>query len=131
MTFDDDEFNVILDKGTLDALFTSNEKSVVTDVRKYLSQCARVLSPLGRFICVSLAQNHIIDELLDFFCGQFSIRIHSIEQEHPAQGSIGSKLPIFVFVMTKLKCSCKFHKKLFFIGGLINDINHHQIDEIL
>ena len=107
MAFKDEEFNVIFDKGTLDAIFTSSDSNVLQDVRCYLNECVRLLTLNGHFICVTLAQHHILGELMAFFPSYFSIRINCIEQEDKLNGGIGSKLPVFVFVVTKLKDKCK------------------------
>ena len=48
MTYDDDSYSVVLDKGTLDALYTDTSDQVVTTVHSMWSQIARVLRIGGR-----------------------------------------------------------------------------------
>jgi ubiquinone/menaquinone biosynthesis C-methylase UbiE len=69
MDFDTGSFSTVLDKGTLDALFTDNSEEVVKTVEKMFSEIARVLRVGGRYICVSLAQKHILDKIMDYFVG--------------------------------------------------------------
>lgn len=67
MEFPDNEFNVILDKGTLDAIMTDSSPEVQKKVDTMFSEICRVLKPCGRYICVSLAQEHILKKVLDYF----------------------------------------------------------------
>jgi len=67
MSFADDQFSVVLDKGTVDALFTDSSTEVVSRIDKMISEISRVLRVGGRFICISLAQNHIVDYIVRFF----------------------------------------------------------------
>lgn len=59
----------------------------------------RVLTPLGRYIVVTLAQEHIVHKFLDNFhrSNRFLLRIHKIESEK------AFSMPIFLFVATKLR----------------------------
>ena len=41
LSFSDNEFDTILDKGTLDAIFTDDQQ--IKDVREYFSESVRVL----------------------------------------------------------------------------------------
>ena len=43
MKFNDEEFSVVLDKGTLDALMTDDSQEVQETVRKYCQEICRVL----------------------------------------------------------------------------------------
>ena len=67
MTFSDGEFSVVLDKGTLDALFTEDTEEVVTRVTQMLEEIGRVLRLGGRYVCVSLAQSHILTTVIRHF----------------------------------------------------------------
>ena len=63
----DDEFSVILDKGTMDAMFTDSSDEVVAQIHQMLSEVSRVLRVGGRYICISLAQEHILSKLVAHF----------------------------------------------------------------
>ena len=67
MEFSDAEFGAVLDKGTLDALMTSAEEEVVSRIDSMFAEIGRVLKVGGRYICISLAQEHILDKVLDYF----------------------------------------------------------------
>jgi len=67
MTFADDEFTVVLDKGTVDAMFTDSTPEVVCRIDKLLHEVGRVLRVGGRFVCISLAQEHIASHIIQSF----------------------------------------------------------------
>ena len=67
MTYDDGGFTVVLDKGTLDALMVDNSECVVTDVEKMFDEIDRVLKLMGRYVCISLLQSHILTEIVPYF----------------------------------------------------------------
>ena len=67
MSFKDSSFSVVLDKGTLDALFTDTEDSTMAKVEQMWAEIGRVLSIGGRYICVSLAQDHILKTVVEYF----------------------------------------------------------------
>lgn len=67
MDFKDDRFNVILDKGTLDAMFTDESTETVANIHRLFSEIERVLHFGGRYICVSLLQPHILSHLVAWF----------------------------------------------------------------
>lgn len=67
MDFSDGEYSVVLDKGTLDALMTDEKEETMDKVDRMLSEINRVLRLGGRYICVSLAQEHILRKVLSFF----------------------------------------------------------------
>ncbi|KAG6453988.1 eEF1A lysine and N-terminal methyltransferase homolog [Manduca sexta] len=106
MTFGDEEFNVVLDKGTLDAIMPDNTEETNAIIDKYFSEIKRVLKLGGRFICVSLLQSHILAKLLATFCDKSwmfrVVRCHEAEQKNAEDGD-GATLPVFVIVATKFK----------------------------
>ena len=67
MEFPDNEFSVALDKGTLDALMVDTSEKVVHDIETMFNEVDRVLKPMGRYLCISLLQEHILDKVLEFF----------------------------------------------------------------
>ena len=87
MTFDDNKFSVVLDKGTIDALMSNKSEQValpenavalnrfcclqvLADIDAILQQVERVLRLTGRFICITLAQKHILDHVSQHFFNQ-------------------------------------------------------------
>ena len=67
MEFPDSEFTVTLDKGTLDALMVDSSEKVVKDIETMFNEIDRVLKPMGRYLCISLLQEHILNKVLEFF----------------------------------------------------------------
>ena len=67
MDFEDSTFDVVVDKGTLDALMSDSSEKVDDDCNKLFAELDRVLKIGGRYICVSLAQEHISDKILSSF----------------------------------------------------------------
>ncbi|CAH0726326.1 unnamed protein product, partial [Brenthis ino] len=105
-TFENDEFNVVLDKGTLDALMPDDLEETNIRINKYFAEIKRILKMGGRFICISLLQSHILNKLLSFFCDKLwmfrIVRCHEAEEKNAENGD-GSTLPVFVVVATKFK----------------------------
>ena len=100
MAFDDSVYNSVIDKGTLDAIFSATDETTVKKVGAMLSEIERVLKLAGRYICITLAQGHILEKLLDYF-SSWLIRLHKVKLEAKG-GSVGGALPVYVFVCTKL-----------------------------
>ncbi|CAH2105057.1 unnamed protein product [Euphydryas editha] len=105
-TFDNDQFNVVLDKGTLDALMPDDSKETNERIDKYFFEIKRVLKLGGRFVCISLLQSHILDKLVDYFGDKTwmlrIVRCHEAEEKNSESGD-GMTLPVFVVIATKFK----------------------------
>jgi spermidine synthase len=105
MNFDDESYSVILDKGTLDAMMSEESDSVNEMVGKYFSEIARVLKTMGRYVCVSLLQEHIIKSLLEFFPSKNFlfrvVRCLEAEEKTSSTNEDGSSMPVFLIVATK------------------------------
>lgn len=102
MEFEDGEFSVVLDKGTLDAVLTDNSEAVSQKVDQMFAEIGRVLRVGGRYICVSLAQEHIIQKVLQYFPLEgWMVRIcRVIEGQDEAREF---HMPVFVYVFTKFR----------------------------
>ncbi|KAL6440843.1 hypothetical protein ACFW04_003339 [Cataglyphis niger] len=103
MTYPDEMFSVILDKGTLDALMPDAKETTISTIDKYFKEITRVLRNGGRYICISLLQEHILRKLLSYFpASGFMFRISRChEAESKARLEEGSLVPIFVIIATK------------------------------
>ncbi|XP_053994379.1 eEF1A lysine and N-terminal methyltransferase homolog [Hylaeus volcanicus] len=103
MTYLNDTFSVILDKGTLDALMPDTKEGTISTVNRYFKEITRVLRNGGRYICISLLQEHILRELISYFpSAGFMFRIvRCHEAETKARIEEGSLIPIFVVIATK------------------------------
>jgi len=104
MRYKDAEFSVVLDKGTLDALFTDTSDKVVTMVEQMWEEISRVLRVGGRYLCVSLMQPHILSAMVTWFSSRGwpvrVIRCVEAEQNKAVQDRV---FPVFVVVATKFK----------------------------
>lgn len=100
MTFGDSMYDSVIDKGTLDAIFSATDAATVEKVSITFSEIERVLKLAGRYICITLAQSHILEKLLDYF-SSWLIRLYKVQLDAKG-GSVGGALPVFVFVCTKM-----------------------------
>lgn len=103
MSFDGEDFTVVLDKGTLDAIMVDSSDETDEKVNTMFSEISRVLKFGGRYICVSLLQQHILHKLLDWFTEQgWMVRVHRCFEAEKSHGT-SVTFPVFVVVLTKMK----------------------------
>ncbi|KAK9804631.1 hypothetical protein WJX73_001334 [Symbiochloris irregularis] len=77
--FQDGAFSAVVDKGALDALASDESDKADAAVQRYLVEMQRVLDPdEGIFICVTLAQEHNLQCLLDAFDGPWHLRVMGV-----------------------------------------------------
>ncbi|KAM6124184.1 eEF1A lysine and N-terminal methyltransferase [Pterocles gutturalis] len=101
MEFPDAHFQVVLDKGTLDAILTDEEEATLAKVDKMFVEISRVLQVGGRYLCVSLAQAHVLKKAVEFFSQEgWVVRVHQVTSSGDKQKFV---LPVFVYVMTKFR----------------------------
>ncbi|KAG4210054.1 hypothetical protein ERO13_A02G020406v2 [Gossypium hirsutum] len=79
MQFPDDTFNVVLDKGGLDALMEPELGPQLGT--KYLSEVKRVLKSRGKFICLTLAESHVLGLLFPKFRFGWNVCLYAIPQK--------------------------------------------------
>ncbi|KAH9284764.1 hypothetical protein ECG_02724 [Echinococcus granulosus] len=95
-------FNCVVDKGTFDAVDNGQANF---NFNLYFDEIASALSLFGRYILITLAQDHIVKHIADYFLDKGSQWIVSCYQmTNPEQRVADSvSLPLFTFVMTKMK----------------------------
>lgn len=99
MQFMDGTFDVVLDKGGLDALMEPEVGSKLG--KQYLSEVKRVLKSRGKFICLTLAESHVLDLLFSKFRFGWKMVIHYI----PKRKSSKPGLTTFMAVVEKANSS--------------------------
>ncbi|KJH40654.1 methyltransferase domain protein [Dictyocaulus viviparus] len=119
LSFDNEEFSVVVDKGTLDALLPSQDNlQQSSSVQKMFNEVERVLKEVGRYLIVTLAQQHIVTFWAEYFVNtyvfglcfiissfissvssrRFMLRVHEV-----ANCASTFSMPLFVFVAIKLR----------------------------
>lgn len=76
MQFVDESFDAILDKGGLDALMEPKLGPRLGN--EYLSEVKRVLKVGGKFICLTLAESHVLELLFPKFRFGWKLSLHAI-----------------------------------------------------
>ncbi|KAJ8388464.1 hypothetical protein AAFF_G00133400 [Aldrovandia affinis] len=103
-SFESGSFQAALDKGTLDAIAAQEEGALA---RRMLGEVGRVLAVGGRYVCVSLAQEHVVKMVVEHFVQEgWAIRLHCMginEEEDRGTDPSNFTLPVFVMVCTKFR----------------------------
>lgn len=106
LTFEKESFTVALDKGTLDGLISTEASKDVNRTNKLFDEISKVLKIGGRYVIISLLQEHVLKAILDYFTENgWMIRIarcHDVEKKHVEETGELS-MPIFFVVCTKFK----------------------------
>uniref|UniRef100_A0ABI7WD78 eEF1A lysine and N-terminal methyltransferase n=1 Tax=Felis catus TaxID=9685 RepID=A0ABI7WD78_FELCA len=97
---------VVLDKGTLDAVLTDEEEKTLQQVDRMLAEVGRVLQVGGRYLCISLAQAHVLKKAVGHFSREgWMVRVHQVasSQDQVLEAEPRFSLPVFAFIMTKFR----------------------------
>ncbi|EAR90517.1 methyltransferase domain protein (macronuclear) [Tetrahymena thermophila SB210] len=81
MTYAPNSFDIVMDKGLLDAVYPEETEENTTKINKFLQSIVDILTanPNSRYVCISLLQSHILNTLLTFFNSKnFEITIHEV-----------------------------------------------------
>ncbi|ETK78092.1 hypothetical protein L915_15828 [Phytophthora nicotianae] len=102
---EDASFDLVMDKGALDALMAEDTPEIKQDASKMLREVRRVLAPGGRYLCVTMAQDFILQHLLSFFS------LKDVTETEPTHWSVGvqelprdARKPFAPFLAAALKC---------------------------
>uniref|UniRef100_A0A914H2M9 Methyltransferase type 11 domain-containing protein n=1 Tax=Globodera rostochiensis TaxID=31243 RepID=A0A914H2M9_GLORO len=117
--------NVVVDKGTLDALLPSAEccanagnftdddttnDDLVTSMFREIDRC---LTPFGRYIVITLAQQHIVQRLFTYFgTNKFMIRVQTCDRTNA-----DFAMPVFAIIVTKFKTALAERRPTEFVGA--------------
>ncbi|XP_076943336.1 uncharacterized protein LOC143613546 [Bidens hawaiensis] len=97
MQFADKSFDIVLDKGGLDALMEPELGPTLGT--QYVSEVKRVLKAGGKFICLTLGESHVLGMFFPKFRYGWKINIHVLPQK-PSKNS-KSSLRTFLVVAEK------------------------------
>ncbi|XP_049444114.1 eEF1A lysine and N-terminal methyltransferase [Epinephelus fuscoguttatus] len=98
--YEDASYQAALDKGTLDAMASEEEGALA---RNMLTEVGRVLSVGGRYVCVTLAQESVIQLAVEHFVQLgWAVRLHCLQEESGKEED-SFALPVFVLVCTKFR----------------------------
>ncbi|XP_056619937.1 eEF1A lysine and N-terminal methyltransferase isoform X1 [Triplophysa dalaica] len=98
--FENGSFQAALDKGTLDAMASEEEGALAGRMMK---EVGRVLAVGGRYVCITLAQEHVIKLAVEHFAQGWAVRIHCLSGQQTEDSDSSFALPVFVLVCTKFR----------------------------
>jgi ubiquinone/menaquinone biosynthesis C-methylase UbiE len=67
---ENESFEVVLDKGALDALVSENSEFHAQQAASMFNEISRVLVPKGRYACITLAESFVLGSFMKYFCPQ-------------------------------------------------------------
>ncbi|KAK9819283.1 hypothetical protein WJX74_000127 [Apatococcus lobatus] len=95
--FGDGSFDVVLDKGGLDALMGEDTEGANQTGSRFLAEVARLVSHNGGlYVCVSLAQPHVLRKLLASFGEGWRVEVYEVP---PSMDMLSSPLQPFLFLV--------------------------------
>ena len=80
MSVMNESFDCVLDKGTLDAIFSNVDDATTANIDQMWLEIQRVLKVAGRYVCITLAQEHILERMLTYFSSGWLLRVHKVFQ---------------------------------------------------
>ncbi|KAK9289137.1 hypothetical protein L1049_017610 [Liquidambar formosana] len=114
MQFMDESFDAVLDKGGLDALMEPELGPKLGS--QYLAEVKRVLKSGGKFICLTLAESHVLGLLFSKFRFGWKTSLYAIPQKPVNKPSLQTFM-----VVTEKESSTALHQ-------IISSFNHSSLD---
>ena len=111
MDYKDSSHNVVLDKGTLDAMMPDDSDEVKANVNLMFAEIDRVLRFGGRYIAFTLLQPHILNHAVECFANDrgWPVRIVRCKEADEGKSLEERQFPVFALIATKFK---KLHEML-------------------
>lgn len=132
MAFSDESFEVIFDKGALDALMSVEEEETRDRATQMFQEIHRVLRPNGKYVCISLCEEYIATHLFRMFLetglGKNDVRF-SLQAEI-VQSTTPSPLKPFILTFTKPPVSGLKHRSSSGIRTLFDSFGSEMKDPI-
>ncbi|XP_069006047.1 eEF1A lysine and N-terminal methyltransferase isoform X1 [Embiotoca jacksoni] len=126
--YEDASYQAALDKGTLDAMASEGEGALA---RNMLTEVGRVLSVGGRYVCVTLAQESVIQLAVEHFVQiGWAVRLHCLQEENRTEED-SFALPVFVLVCTKFRQPMPMAILEICLGEDGAPVRHTQVSELL
>ncbi|KAK9933113.1 hypothetical protein M0R45_020321 [Rubus argutus] len=98
MQLEDEAFDVVVDKGGLDALMEPELGPKLGNL--YLSEVRRVLKSGGKFICLTLAESHVLALLFSKFRFGWQMSVHAIPHKPSSKPSLQAFMVVAIKEMT-------------------------------
>lgn len=125
--YDAASFDVVVDKGALDALVSTPTPELREKAKKMFEEIQRVLKPNGKYVCISLAEDYVFAELSKFFVTSsrvadfdWKVDIERISSQKP------SPFIPFVFTIQKAPLSSRPPAPTIFVDSLGNVLSTGQ-----
>ena len=106
MTYANQTFDVVVDKGSLDALMSEDTPLAAQQANTMFAEIVRVLNGSGIYIVVSLGQEHILKALFTYFNHGFSIDVSIVDELRTN--------PLVPYIFTVFKSTTRSDLRLFF-----------------
>ncbi|KAG0456449.1 hypothetical protein HPP92_024237 [Vanilla planifolia] len=94
MQFREESFDVVLDKGALDALMEPNIGLELGN--KYLNQVKRVIKSGGKYLCLTLGESHVLGLLFSLFRFGWRTSVHSVPQKPDNKSTFQTFMLVFI-----------------------------------
>ncbi|KAH1050688.1 hypothetical protein GLYMA_08G111100v4 [Glycine max] len=135
MQFEDESFGAVIDKGGLDALMEPELGPKLGN--QYLSEVKRVLKPGGKFVCLTLAESHVLNLLFSKFRLGWKMSVDAIPLKSSGKPSLQTfmvvvekELSTLVHQITSLLHNSSLHSNSKQVSGLHEALqNENQIRE--
>ena len=98
MRYDDVSWPLVMDKGTLDALYAENTTSLGKVAEQMLCEIQRVLAPGGHYALITMAQEFVLAKVLLTFSPPHWNGTIDIQPFFPSDGTTRSACVLLLFV---------------------------------
>ena len=115
--YPDKSFDVVFDKGALDALMSEDTPDVAEKTTAMFLEISRMLSVNGKYICITLAEPYILKRLLSHFsAARWTIVVESLTSKKP------SPFKPFYIIISKTIVTDQFQSVSLLVDTLGNDL---------